>query len=456
MDIERLREIATGADFDTLIGQVENDWFDCKKEPYQTQNDSAKRELAKDVSSFANMDGGFIFIGVRTKRSDEHFGDEVDAIHPFAQSLVDVVQYRNILNTWVFPEIEALDIRWIEMPTKPQSGIVVITIPKQKDSTKPFLISKVLDEKKQVEMMFGFAQRKGDSSKPLSVGDLQKALRSGLHFEERLEERFDGMEALFRGTVQNNDSEVQKKSNGERIEQRIEYALEYEELKDGRNITIAAQPNQPTQLKSIFLSTEGSIRKQLENPPVLRRGGWNLRTLDQAKIVKGEMIRVGNGSRIVVDLYRDGTLVFAGLGNHEFLAWHKEDKQKINPVALIEIVYSFLVFYQLVLADAEQLPTDFTLRLDLKNLHLGGVKTSLAPYALESMAQMFDGDAIKAPDDSMCLLKTFSTTDYDPALLGYEIIKEVYLWFGIEEDKIPYTKDENGIKTLDVSSFAGI
>ena len=120
--------------------------------------------------------------------------------------------------------------------------------------------------------------------------------------------------------------------------------LEYEGLKDGRTVSIAAYPNEALELKTIFLSTPDSIRKKLENPPILRYGGWNLRTLDQAKILRGEMIRVGNGKRIIIDLYRDGTMVFAGQGDHQFLAWHDEAKQKINPVALVEILYEFLLF----------------------------------------------------------------------------------------------------------------
>ena len=68
LSIEQLGQITDSADFDLLISEVENDWFDCKSQPYQLQdNQAAKRELAKDVSSFANETGGYIFIGVKTK-----------------------------------------------------------------------------------------------------------------------------------------------------------------------------------------------------------------------------------------------------------------------------------------------------------------------------------------------------------------------------------------------------
>lgn len=105
MNKEQLQEIITTTNFDSLIGQIENDWFDCKGEPHQLQNEYGKRELAKDVSSFANYEGGFIFIGVKTKQGTEHFGDEVESLRPFAQNLVDITQYRDVIRSWIYPEI---------------------------------------------------------------------------------------------------------------------------------------------------------------------------------------------------------------------------------------------------------------------------------------------------------------------------------------------------------------
>ena len=133
MDRNALAKVLETKAFNTLIGEIENDWFDCKKEPYQIQNESAIRELAKDVSSFANVDGGYIFIGIRTKQSAQHFGDEVESLHPFSQNLVNTIQYRDLLNAWVYPNIEGLDISWKEVDSTNHTGLVVITIPSQKE-----------------------------------------------------------------------------------------------------------------------------------------------------------------------------------------------------------------------------------------------------------------------------------------------------------------------------------
>ncbi len=456
MNKEKLQEILTTANFDTLIGQIENDWFDCKGQPYQLQNDSGKRELAKDVSSFANTDGGFIFIGVKTTQSDQHYGDEVESLRPFPQALVNTGQYRDVIRAWIYPEIEGIDIQWIEIAAQPGKGLVVITVPKQKDLIKPFLITKTLDGKKQVEMVFGYAQRKGDASQPLTVADLQNSLRSGLHYEEQLKEQLDGIEIILKNSIEHNQSEAEKKGSRERIEKRIESTLEHDDMKNKRIIAISAYPSQPSQLKTIFLTTDGSIRKHLENPPTLRYGGWSIETLDQARIMRGEMIRVTNGDRKVVDLYRDGALVFAGLADHRFLAWHNEHKQKINPAAIIEIIYGFVQFYKLVLEDFKQPPQGFILRVDFKNLHLDGVKSYLVPYQLNSIAQTFDDGKMDAPDNEGVREITFSTENFDSGAIAYDIVKEVYLWFGIEENKIPYTKEENGLKVIDAEAIRNL
>lgn len=454
---EKFNEVVATTDFDQLIGEVENVWFDCKAQPYQVQHDAGKRELVKDVSSFLNIQGGIILIGIKTKTSTTHFGDEVEEIHPFVQGLVNTSQYENIIRAWIYPEAEGIKVEWVSTKDDATKGIVLITIPSQKESIKPFLIVKTLDGTKQVETIFGYVERKSDTSKPLAVIDLQRALRSGFNYENQLKEKLDGMETLLRQTTEQNHTDSGKKTNTEKIEARITKILEHGEMNKKRSIILSAYPNQPGELKTIFLTIDKSIRKHLENPPTLRHAGWSLETLDQARIMRGEMIRVANGDRKTIDLYRDGSLVFAGLADHKFLAWgNSPEKQKINAVAIVEIIYSFVNFYRLVLDDLKELPKKVSIRIDFRNMHLDGIKNYLVPYQLGRYAQMFEDDAKEAPDNNGILVKTFSVQDYDIGAIAFKILKEVYLWFGLEEDKIPYTKEETGVKMVNSESIKNI
>jgi len=198
MDRKKLENIITISDFEQLIGEVENDWFECKSQPYQLEKDKDKRELAKDVTSLANIQGGYILIGIKTKMSTIHFGDEIEEIRPFKQELVNSTQYYDVIKHWTYPEVKDIDIQWSAKKSNKQKGCLVIKIPQQKESLKPFLITKTLDDKKIVETIFGYSERKRETSPPLSVVDLQKALRLGFHYENQLKERFDSLEVQLK------------------------------------------------------------------------------------------------------------------------------------------------------------------------------------------------------------------------------------------------------------------
>ncbi len=221
-----LSNIINASDFDLLVGEIESEWFECKRQPYQIEKESQKRELAKDVSSFANAQGGYIFIGVRTKTSITHFGDEVEKIRPFDQSLLNTNQYHDIIKEWVYPEVENVSIQWKPTKNDSRKGVVVIHIPEQHESLKPFLIKKTLDGEKYSEIVFGYAKRKRDISDHLSVIDLQAALRTGLNYENTLRDRLDNLELLVQQLV--DQSVMTADRIEELISERIERALENE------------------------------------------------------------------------------------------------------------------------------------------------------------------------------------------------------------------------------------
>jgi len=81
--IKELEKIISDGDFHSLIGKIENDFFDCKTGIYDLTKNSKKRELVKDVSSFANSNGGYILLGPQTPQTENEkpknrFGDEVN------------------------------------------------------------------------------------------------------------------------------------------------------------------------------------------------------------------------------------------------------------------------------------------------------------------------------------------------------------------------------------------
>ncbi|MCI1733417.1 MAG: ATP-binding protein [Bacteroidales bacterium] len=87
-------------------------------------NDDAKKEIAKDVSAFANSDGGVILYGVKEKLDEKHRGE----LDPFDRALCSKEKLENIINGNISPKIENLLIKPITV--NGDKIIYYISIPK--------------------------------------------------------------------------------------------------------------------------------------------------------------------------------------------------------------------------------------------------------------------------------------------------------------------------------------
>jgi hypothetical protein len=286
-------------DFDPLIGTLENFELDCKMQPYILTDDKGKRELAKDVSAFANAGGGVILLGVRTEASADHFAEEVVSVNPIAQSLVNPIQYNDILAAWIYPPVAGLSVTWKATTADATKGVVIIDISPQSPATKPFLIAKTLDGSKVVESVFGYAVRKGDASPPLGVKELQQHLNSGLTFDTSLDSRLGAIEAALEALVGNTHLQAQTQALATQLSGAIATALEHANFKDRRILLLTAQPTTKARLTTVFASTTGSLKNTVERPPILRRSGWSVKTADTAKIVQGNRQRSGRAGHSV-------------------------------------------------------------------------------------------------------------------------------------------------------------
>jgi hypothetical protein len=467
-----LETIINEGDFSALIGKIENDFFDCKKGIYALKDGSNKRELAKDVSSFANLNGGYILVGPETEETDSHFGDEIKKVNLFNQSLVNVTQYLNVINNWIYPEIEGVLVDWKPSKGDTSKGIIVIKIPPQKEFLKPFLIKKIVDERKQSEILFGYVERKRDKSEPKKVEYIHNTLRDGLLYDKNIAERFDNLEALLlpnqKQTAGNNkileakqrrvEDETKKIIDVEHIiRSRIDEILKVNEMYKRRSIILIAYTKDTSiGLKSIFTDRNSSIKRKLENPPTTRRDGWTLETKDRGKIVEGKLVRVAE-SRKTVDLYRDGTLIVTGRVDDGLLChWVSSNKVKINPLAMIELIYNFILFYKEVIDDFTEQPGKIHFKFGFINMWLNEVKNYLIPGGYNTIAQQENLDPYPAQrSDYFSEPIGFNVAEFDVGKTAYKVIEEIYLWFGISPDEgnIPYTKTEDSSISIDIDQI---
>lgn len=72
IDRKEILSILESGNFDELLGLIENHWLEFKQEPYRLNTELGKIKLSKDVSSLANVEGGYILIGLKEIKRRDH------------------------------------------------------------------------------------------------------------------------------------------------------------------------------------------------------------------------------------------------------------------------------------------------------------------------------------------------------------------------------------------------
>lgn len=212
MSFASIKTILDSRQFDSLIGLEEDTWLEVKgRNPYDFTTPVGRYELAKDVSAFANADGGILIVGLATTRLSDAKIERVTAHDLCTQAEFDVVRYQGLIEDYVHPDIRGLSIYWLSVNPEATQGLGVIEVPVQSPNHKYFLTAKVIESGTEIkQIVFGLAKRNESANDPLSISDLYKQMQSGKNpvpqTLARLEEKIDGLiQAQVRpiATVQN-------------------------------------------------------------------------------------------------------------------------------------------------------------------------------------------------------------------------------------------------------------
>jgi hypothetical protein len=451
--LEDLAAIVNERSFNRLIGEAENQFFDAKAQPYLFDGgEDSKREFAKDVSAFANATGGYIFIGLTTNRAAIQLGDEVTEVRPIPAAMFDPDRHQKILEEWLHPLPANLSVQFAQYGTDSSKGIGVIHVPKQDDRSKPFLLTRSLGDKKSTELLFGYAERRVDRTQVRGVAEIQQAIKNGLDIERTLVVRLDNIELLISRHFTNKKETETAEQRQKLLHERILNAFG-KSFDESKRMTIAATPLDSVELKTIFSQEPGSIWQKLEAPPKLRSQGWGLPSRSQAKPIRGEMLQVVETGRMVINLWRDGTLLLLGDIDRDFLAWSDKSDSHLHPLALIELIVNFTRFFGMVLEDMDSLPKEIEIQVVLSHMRAGEkavlVSGPVGKYGPEGSPRM-------APSNSLTIKRRFPVSPYDPNFITFTLVREIYAWFGHAEEAIPYVSKTPSGKSIDPNQITNI
>lgn len=209
--------LATG-NLKLLIGMKEDLWFEAKTAAgYDLDTAHGRYELAKDVAAFANSDGGYLVIGLRTTRLVEESTDQVTQLDLQLQTALPESRYAGVIREYIRPTIVGLEVRWLGSAEAPAVGVMAIAIPRQEESRKYFLTGRVVEGTELVEQaVVGIFRRVNSGNDPLTMTQLYQLTQSG---KSPMAERLSRIEARLDAAISDSRAVVDARTQ---LEQRIQ------------------------------------------------------------------------------------------------------------------------------------------------------------------------------------------------------------------------------------------
>jgi len=427
--------------FDELVGEFENEWLECKGQPYDLTREDQKLELAKDITGLANAGGGLLLIGYSTKRSDIHGDDQIHEVRSFPDERFNQSQYDGAIKSWIYPPIDGLEILKFTVSPNPAYIVVCINVPKVAGSNSPVLVAKsMLDSNRKIENLVGYFVRKQSHVAHYDIKRIQALFRDGLRYDTDIRENFSALHDAIESLRGNSNIQVAGIS-AEELSINIEEALVAVQLLERPSFVLTAIPDRPLNLSGLFESNSSELVRLIESPPEVRSSGFNLGTGERSKIIKGKFRRAVEVGYKAIEVHRNGMVIFVVDGGSDGLCWGRPGRQQhsllINQIALIEYVYLFCCLAHSIHSSQMQENEKVMIGAEILNLSLNGTPPKLEP----GHPDRFGGfsSAKSAPEGSGKVTCEVNLSDL-PERAAFLLLSEIYIWFGIETDKIPLTK----------------
>jgi hypothetical protein len=451
LSVEEVAGILSRGTFEDLISAVEHVQFECKNGLYDTKTVNSKIELAKDISAIANSRGGYLLIGPATKKNPLHQGDEVISVSGFASSAFHPDTYRDILGAFIYPPITDLKIQWHPSSADPAKGIASIYVPPKSANEKPFLVTQSELDSRVRGHLFGYFERAGDDALPTTVQIIRDTMKDGKRYGD-LERRMESIEGLLAELISSRPRD-ENPLTSERLLQRAADAKIAAQLSDVPSFFLIASPMEPVTLSELY-SSKSAAHKAISNPPTFREHGFDVNPHTPVQYVRGEVVRRVTKGRKGLELWKDGTLIFVGRNDEDFLGWavrRKGEDLYINNYVMTEVISLFLVLAIQIFRDVQDPPRKVQVCFGLMREKADGATYELSDHPISPLGS-FPGE--KVPAENMTFWIAFELKDAIPEVEALRLLKEVYHWFGITDEQIPYVDSTSVPPRVDRARYA--
>lgn len=403
-----------------LRGMAEQDWLDFKGQPYILKIEKHRWELAKDVANMAsNPTGGCLALGFVTKKDPDDFEEILEEINPFPGELVNDKEYREAIDSFVYPQIRSIQIRQHRRETQ---FLALIVVPPQEDDDRPFILKRQVTTDGGIIDAFAFPSRDGSQTRWLSVGQVHRDLSDGRRSRRS---SLPSVAAPPRRAPPGGEVAA-------RLHMLVDGAERFMDWADTAVYALAAVPaNPPDRIRDFY---GNNIAAKFFDPPRLRDAGFGIGWTHAPQVEEGSL--VASDSRRYRRLDPDGFFISVTNANDEFLGRSNRRSQapaavRVNTTVLVEYTYEFCRFTSSALAPA--VGTDWSLVLLVRGARTRPWRLVLGPRN----ASFTDEFRLPSSDD----WERHVVASLDPERDAFEVLARFYDLFSLPESEIPFSQD---------------
>jgi len=428
-------------DFDSVIDEAEEAWLEFKSQPYLPWTDEAKRlEFAKDASAMANGGGGLIVFGYRTAADPLTARDVVKARTPVATNLVDIDSYKQVLESWTYPPMRTINMRWWRTKQGKGKGILTIEVPPAVEAEQPILVLRASIEGVKRSILLGYYTRAEERVSETTAGEIHADIQLG-----RILRRV-GIGGLSPGpSAPSGPTDDQRR-------QRLDTDVAEGGFGGRPRYYLQAWPRSEVEVEGILAQGIGTLRQQMSRPEEVRQFGFGLRSGKQPTAMPG------GGLKTVVDRHslsieRSGLMTLVAAVDSSYLTWAEDQRGRKNGVhglALVECTLEFFRLYcQSVLPRCRPPVDEWGVAGGMADLVTGENPTSLHEGPMQSFLPIYDWHPVLRPSFEV---GPYAIRGETPGRVACRVLRDVYAEFGLDESAIPYTRDgeidEERIRTI--------